>query len=102
LAAACSESQGGAGGDFGTNYCNGRMLYCGSDASGCSYVTQDWTFTELEVSTSSAAVTTEASDCVNGLNVGKLKTCGRPDKAKMSEWTACLQEWNAKNLKHEA
>ena len=48
---ACSESQVTSILDFGTNYCNLRMLYCGS-ADGCKPVTHDFTSVEQKVSTS--------------------------------------------------
>merc|ERR1712157_416063 len=38
---ACSESQGTSVGDFSTNYCDLRNLYCGS-ADGCSTVHNDF------------------------------------------------------------
>merc|ERR1712070_1155879 len=48
----CSESQVTSIIDFGTNYCNLRMMYCGS-ADGCKPVTHDITSKEVAVSTSS-------------------------------------------------
>merc|ERR1711907_841440 len=42
---ACSESQGTSVGDFSTNYCDIRNLYCGS-ADGCATVSHDFTSTE--------------------------------------------------------
>merc|ERR1712217_961051 len=42
---ACSESQGFSVGDFSTNYCDIRNLYCGS-ADGCSKVKNDFTSVE--------------------------------------------------------
>merc|ERR1712147_23345 len=41
---ACSESQGTSVGDFSTNYCDMRNLYCGS-ADGCNSIT-DFSTTE--------------------------------------------------------
>jgi hypothetical protein len=41
----CSESQGTSVGDFSTNYCDQKNLYCGS-ADGCSPVSKDFTSTE--------------------------------------------------------
>jgi len=41
----CSESQGTSVGDFSTNYCDIRNLYCGS-ADGCSPVHNDFTSEE--------------------------------------------------------
>merc|ERR1712232_494196 len=41
----CSESQGFSIGDFSTNYCDIRNLYCGS-ADGCSPVKKDFTTVE--------------------------------------------------------
>ena len=48
---ACSESQVTSILDFGTNYCNLRMLYCGS-ADGCKPITHDFASVEQKVSTS--------------------------------------------------
>merc|ERR1712228_570695 len=42
---ACSESQGTSVGDFSTNYCDIRNLYCGS-ADGCTAVHNDFASTE--------------------------------------------------------
>merc|ERR1711939_1054847 len=42
---ACSESQGTSVGDFSTNYCDLRNLYCGS-ADGCKTVSNDFTSDE--------------------------------------------------------
>lgn len=42
---ACSESQGTSVGDFSTNYCDVRNLYCGS-ADNCKTVSHDFTHTE--------------------------------------------------------
>jgi len=44
--AACSESQGASVGDFSTNYCDLRNLYCGK-ADGCAPVSKDFNTTEL-------------------------------------------------------
>ena len=50
----CSESQVTSILDFGTNYCNLRMLYCGS-ADGCKPVDHDIKSTEQKVKTSTGA-----------------------------------------------
>merc|ERR1711865_1126354 len=42
---ACSESQGTSVGDFSTNYCDLRNLYCGS-ADGCKTVSKDFSHSE--------------------------------------------------------
>jgi len=42
---ACSESQGTSVGDFSTNYCDIRNLYCGK-SDGCSPVSKDFTTVE--------------------------------------------------------
>merc|ERR1719324_1902025 len=42
---ACSESQGTSVGDFSTNYCDMRNLYCGS-SDGCTAVAKDFTHDE--------------------------------------------------------
>ena len=60
---ACSESQTTSVADFGTNYCNMRMLYCGS-ADGCKPVSHDFTSTEKAVSTSSPAAQHDLSLCL--------------------------------------
>ena len=60
---ACSESQVTSIGDASTNYCNSRMLYCGS-ADGCKGVTsEDLGATELKVSPSAGA-STDKSACL--------------------------------------
>merc|ERR1712151_463333 len=43
----CSESQGFSIGDFSTNYCDMRNLYCGK-ADGCSPVLKDFTSEETD------------------------------------------------------
>ena len=50
----CSESQVTSVLDFGTNYCNLRMLYCGSK-DGCKPVAHDFTSEETKVTTSAGA-----------------------------------------------
>jgi len=50
----CSESQVFSVADFSTNYCNLRMLYCGS-ADGCRPVAHDFTHRETMVKTSIGA-----------------------------------------------
>eukprot|EP00401_Gymnodinium_catenatum_P069327 CAMPEP_0117562952 /NCGR_PEP_ID=MMETSP0784-20121206/55239_1 /TAXON_ID=39447 /ORGANISM="" /LENGTH=174 /DNA_ID=CAMNT_0005360573 /DNA_START=20 /DNA_END=541 /DNA_ORIENTATION=- len=50
----CSESQGFSVGDFSTNYCNLRNLYCGT-ADGCSPVLKDFASVESAVSKSLGA-----------------------------------------------
>ena len=52
--AGCSESQVTSILDFGTNYCNLKMLYCGS-ADGCKPVSHDFTNTDERVKKSSGA-----------------------------------------------
>ncbi|CAJ1393614.1 unnamed protein product [Effrenium voratum] len=51
---ACSESQSFSIGDFSTNYCNLRNLYCGS-ADGCVTVKHDFTTKESKVDPSFGA-----------------------------------------------
>jgi len=41
----CSESQGSSVGDFSTNYCDQKNLYCGS-ADGCAVVSKDFVHSE--------------------------------------------------------
>jgi len=50
----CSESQVFSVADFSTNYCNMRMMYCGS-AEGCKPVLHDFGVTESSVSPSFGA-----------------------------------------------
>merc|ERR1712224_944159 len=50
----CSESQVFSIADFSTNYCNLRMLYCGS-AAGCKSVVHDTVATEKSVKPSVGA-----------------------------------------------
>jgi len=58
----CSESQVTSIGDFSTNYCNLRMLYCGA-SDGCIPVVHDFTSTLQDVSPSFGA-TAKMSDCL--------------------------------------
>eukprot|EP00439_Symbiodinium_sp_Y106_P027631 s72_g3.t1 len=51
---ACSESQGFSIGDFSTNYCNIRNLYCGK-TDGCAPVKHDFENTEQKVDPSFGA-----------------------------------------------
>merc|ERR1712232_978596 len=59
---ACSESQGFSVGDFSTNYCNMRNLYCGSE-DGCKKVKSDFKITETGVHPSLGA-STNKGDCI--------------------------------------
>merc|ERR1712048_523804 len=59
---ACSESQGTSVGDFSTNYCDLRNLYCGS-ADGCVRVKNDFTSDETSHSGSIGAGH-DASKCI--------------------------------------
>ena len=59
----CSESQTTSVADFGTNYCNIRMLYCGT-ADGCKPVEHDLNTTETSVSTSSPAAQHDIKLCL--------------------------------------
>lgn len=59
----CSDSQVNSVADFGTNYCNLRMLYCGS-ADGCHPVEHDFTSTESSVKTSSSAAQHDLKLCL--------------------------------------
>mmetsp|Transcript_73275 Transcript_73275/g.174604 ORF Transcript_73275/g.174604 Transcript_73275/m.174604 type:complete len:381 (-) Transcript_73275:212-1354(-) len=58
----CSESQVFSVKDFSTNYCNLRMLYCGSH-EGCKPVKKDFAITETSVSPSLGA-SKNAADCL--------------------------------------
>jgi len=50
----CSESQVTSVADFSTNYCNLRMMYCGS-ADGCKPVTKDFATSESSINPSFGA-----------------------------------------------
>jgi hypothetical protein len=58
----CSESQGTSVGDFSTNYCDLRNLFCGS-ADGCTPVSKDFTHDELSHSGSIGAGH-DAGNCI--------------------------------------
>jgi len=58
----CSESQGTSVGDFSTNYCNLRMLYCGSGER-CEPVEKDFGIQETEAKTSIGA-SKDPSACI--------------------------------------
>jgi len=60
--AACSESQGFSVGDFSTNYCDIRNLYCGT-ADGCSPVSKDFVTSETS-STTSVGAGHDFSKCI--------------------------------------
>lgn len=64
LIEACSESQGFSIGDFSTNYCNIRNLYCGSE-EGCTPVTKDFTVHEMRVKPSPGAGSDKSQCIVN-------------------------------------
>jgi len=64
----CSESQVFSIADFSTNYCNMRMLYCGS-ADGCKPVKNDFAVTETSVSPSLGASKNPA-DCLKTATLG--------------------------------
>ena len=57
---ACSQSQVTSIGDYSTNYCNSRMLYCGT-ADGCRVMTADLGAQETKVSPSAGAGTDKAA-----------------------------------------
>merc|ERR1711865_718577 len=57
-----SEAQGFSIADFSTNYCEQKLLYCGSD-EGCNVANSDFTHTEDEKKTM-AGSTTKFSDCL--------------------------------------
>ena len=58
----CSESQVFSVADFSTNYCNLRMLYCGSHEN-CKSVKKNFAITETSVSPSWGA-SKNAADCL--------------------------------------
>merc|ERR1711865_1099717 len=58
----CSESQVFSVGDASTNYCNQRLLLCGS-AEGCKTAQLDAEYAEGKVTTLSAS-STNANDCL--------------------------------------
>merc|ERR1711982_185432 len=59
---ACSESQVFSIGDMGTNYCDVKMLYCGS-ADGCKPVKHDFA-TSGETTEKFAQSTVDLKDCL--------------------------------------
>ena len=59
---ACSRSQSSSYGDYGTNYCNLRMLYCGS-AAGCKPVLHDFA-TGPEQTEPFEGATVEPDECL--------------------------------------
>ena len=59
----CSESQVTSVADFGTNYCNLRMLYCARE-DGCVPILHDFSTKETDVSTSSAAAQHDMKLCL--------------------------------------
>jgi len=69
----CSEAQVFSVADFGTNYCEQKLLYCGSD-EGCNVARSDFASSEIEKITM-AGSTTGLGNC--------LKV--REDKAKTQE-----------------
>lgn len=60
----CSQSQVFSIGDFSTNYCNQRMLYCGSE-DGCKPVKHDFKVVENSVSPSIGAGSDKSKCIVN-------------------------------------
>jgi len=58
----CSESQVFSIADFSTNYCEQKLLFCGSD-EGCNVAVSDFTHTEDKKKTM-AGSTTKFSDCL--------------------------------------
>jgi len=61
---ACSESQGRSFGDYSTNYCNLKMLFCGSSDE-CYPVIHDFTSSD-ETTTAIAGGSAKSTDCFNG------------------------------------
>eukprot|EP00929_Paragymnodinium_shiwhaense_P022089 TRINITY_DN14219_c0_g2_i1.p1 TRINITY_DN14219_c0_g2~~TRINITY_DN14219_c0_g2_i1.p1 ORF type:complete len:214 (-),score=35.61 TRINITY_DN14219_c0_g2_i1:193-759(-) len=70
LVEACSESQGFSIGDFSTNYCNLRNLYCGAE-DGCHPVLHDFKMTEVHVDPSAGAGT-DKSQCIVGRRMSEV------------------------------
>jgi len=68
----CSESQGGSFGDFSTNYCDLRNLYCGS-SDGCAVAGNDFTHNERSHKGSLGAGH-DASKCIVSSEVGASKS----------------------------
>ena len=65
----CSEAQVFSIADFSTNYCEQKLLYCGSD-EGCNVANSDFTHTEDEKRTMAGA-TTNFGDCLKVEEVDK-------------------------------
>ena len=70
LVRGCSRSQVFSVGDYSTNYCNLRMLYCGA-GDGCSALTPVWPASpsEVEVKASKGAGTSQQACLVLSRNV---------------------------------
>jgi len=66
----CSEAQVFSIADFSTNYCEQKLLYCGSD-EGCNVASSDFTHTEDEKQTMAGA-TTNFGDCLKVAEVDKV------------------------------
>jgi C1A family cysteine protease len=58
----CSEAQVFSIADFGTNYCEQKLMYCGSD-EGCNVAQSDFRHNEVETKTMAGA-TTGMSNCL--------------------------------------
>merc|ERR1711998_322432 len=63
LIEACSESQVDSYEDYGTNYCDLRMLYCGS-ADGCHPVVHDFSSPEGQTKGRTGGSQTGLSNCL--------------------------------------
>ena len=94
---ACSESQGPARGDFSTNYCNLRNLFCDADNDGCRVIYYHLPLLNETITTSEFA-TADWDDCTYGLNAGKLATCDVKDADDFEDPVkqACLADLREK------
>ncbi|CAJ1383775.1 unnamed protein product [Effrenium voratum] len=109
----CSESQVFSIRDMSTNYCNLRMLYCGT-AEGCSPVKHDFPVLESQVSPSlgagssaAACLATAQAECTRGTLTGgiyhMLKAYGVPRVFGVKSGFGGLpEEQNWVELTHEA
>lgn len=80
----CSEAQVFSIADFSTNYCEQKLMYCGSD-EGCNVANSDFTHTEDEKKTMAGA-STKFSDC---LKVEEAKL----EEAKVEEEVEITLPW---------
>jgi len=90
----CSESQGTSIGDFSTNYCDMRNLYCGSE-DGCKHVNNDFTTTEKSHKGSIGAGH-DSSQCIVGTSLSAADSYNCPGSgALLHAWMEVTVETDA-------